>query len=339
MIKVGIIGFGFMGRTHFSNYKTHDDVVITAICDIEKDRLLGSTEVTGNIAGSDNQLDLSGIALYTDYKEMLKKSHLDAISVTVPTYLHKEITIKALRKGLNVMCEKPMALSIPDCKKMIEAADKSGKILQIGHCIRFWPGYDITKEIIESGTYGRVQAATFQRLSLTPSWAWKNWILDGVKSGGASLDMHIHDSDFVHYLFGMPVSVRSFANIGVSSDFDHIVTNYIYNHKAVITSEGGWMMAPGFGFEMSFNIVLEKATIVFDITKNPSFKICKESGETVIPELKKGDGYSLEIDHFIKSVRGESVRKITTPKQSLDSLALVLAEKSSARKNKEIILK
>lgn len=338
MIKIGIVGFGFMGRTHFSNYKTHDDVVISAICDIEKNRLLSSSEVTGNIAGSDNQLDLSGIALYNDYNEMLKKSDLDAVSITVPTYLHKEITIKALENGLNVLCEKPMSLTITDGMEMINAADKSEKILQIGHCIRFWPEYAFTKKVIKSGEYGKVLAATFQRLSLTPAWAWNGWILDGAKSGGASLDMHIHDADFVNYLFGIPESVRSFAAIGISGDFDHIVTNYIYSNKSVITAEGGWMMSPGFGFEMSFNIILEEATIIFDITKNPSFKICYKNGETIIPELIKGDGYSIEIDHFLKSVRGEAVPDVTTPIQSLDSLKLVFAEKSSARLNKEIIL-
>jgi predicted dehydrogenase len=219
---------------------------------------------------------------------------------------------------------------------MIKASENSGKILQIGHCIRFWPGYDMIREIVTTMIYGKVKTATFQRLSLSPTWAWNNWILDGPNSGGASLDMHIHDSDFVQYIFGMPAAVRSFGVKGPSNDYDHIVTNYIYKDDIVVTAEGGWMMAPGFGFEMSFNIVLEKATIVFDSNKVPAFRICQENGGSVIPDLKEGDGYSLELEHFIKCVSGENVPQITTPSQSMDSVRLVLAEKESARKGREV---
>jgi len=327
-----------MGGSLVNYYRSNSGVSVKAICDLDEARLKNTGGVTGNIPGSENKLDLSGVDLYTDFNEMLDKSQLDAVSVTVPTYLHKELTIKALQKGLHVLCEKPMALTVDECREMVTAAEKSGKILQIGHCIRFWPGYDVTKEIISSGRYGKVRVATFQRLSLTPTWSWNQWILKGVNSGGASMDMHIHDADFVQYLFGMPQAVRSFGSRGVSGDFDHIITNYIYGNDAVITAEGGWMMAPGFGFEMSFNIVLEKATIILDITKSPAIRICPAEGGSIVPELKKGDGYSLEIEHFIRAVSGEKVPAVLTPSQSLDSVRLVNAEKRSANEGVQVKL-
>ena len=131
--------------------------------------------------------------------------------------------------------------------------------------------------------------------------------MDAAKSGSAAVDLHIHDSDYVQYVFGMPKAVFSRAASGPSGDCDHIVTQYVYDDDCVITAEGGWSMAPTFGFEMSFNVVLEKATIVYDCTRDPAFKVCPAEGDVFTPEVAAGDGYSNEIEHFVKAVRGESV--------------------------------
>ena len=338
MIRVGVIGLGFMGNMHSKCYQRTEGAQLVAICDIDEKKLAGESGTAGNIEGAEEPLDMTGVSLYSDSDKMLAETNLDAVSITLPTYLHCEYTLKALKAGVNVLCEKPMALTVEECEKMITAAKSAGKILQIGQCMRFWPEYVKAKEIIDSGKYGKVKIATFQRLSLTPTWSWDNWILDGKRSGGAALDLHIHDSDFVPYLLGMPKAVSSQGINGPSGDFGHIVTSYVYDDK-VVTAEGGWVMAPGFGFEMSFNIVLEKATIVFDITREPTFKVCPAEGEVFTPELAKGDGYSIEIVHFIKAVSGEKMPDVVTPSQAAESVKLVLLEKESARKNKKVAIK
>jgi predicted dehydrogenase len=116
------------------------------------------------------------------------------------------------------------------------------------------------------------------------------------------------------------------------------VTQYLYDDNCVITAEGGWIMTPSFGFEMSFNIILEKGTIVFGCTREPAFKVCPVSGEAFTPEVEQGDGYSLEIAHFVKAVSGQRVPEITTPAQSLNSVKLILAEKQSAQSRKEVAI-
>ena len=338
MVRVGVVGLGFMGRVHFKNYKDRDDVQIAAVCDTDQARLKGDSGVAGNVPGAEEPLDFTGIEIFTDFDKMLAEVKLDAVSIALPTHLHSHFTVKALDAGLNVLCEKPMALDIQQCEKMITAAEKAGKILQIGHCIRFWPEYAKTKELVDLGQYGRVKAASFRRLSLTPVWSSQGWLMSGVKSGGAIMDLHIHDSDYVQYLFGMPKTVRTFGIRGPSNEFDHVITNYIYDDDKVISAEGGWIMAADFGFEMSFNIILEKATIVFDSTRKPAFRLCPVEGEPFTPEVEKEDGYSREIEHFIRSVQGEKVSEVLTPKQSLDSIRLVLAEKESAQKTKEVAI-
>ena len=95
-------------------------------------------------------------------------------------------------------------------------------------------------------------------------------------------------------------------------------------------------MAPSFGFEMSFVVVLEKATIVYDCTRTPAFRVCPSQGEAFTPEVPAGDGYSLEIEHFARAVAGETVEPIVTPEQSRETIRLVLAEKQSARERKPV---
>ena len=338
MLRIGIVGWGFMGKMHFRCYKSDTNVEVTAICDADAKQLQNSSGVSGNISGAEDDLDLSNIALYSDLSKMLAEEKLDVLSIASPTFLHASQTIEALNAGVHVFCEKPMALNSGDCREMAEVAKQSGKTLQIGHCIRFWPEYVQAKEIIDSQKYGKVSAATFQRLSLTPTWSWDNCFLDGKRSGGAMLDLHIHDTDYVQYVFGMPKEVFSRGVIGPSGEFDHTVTQYLYGNDCVITAEGGWIMAPGFGFEMSFKIMLEKATLVYSSAQEPTFRIFPIDGETIIPEIPTGDGYSFEIQHFVDTLSGKAVPSIITPEQSGDSVKIIEAEKESIRNNDKISL-
>lgn len=331
MLKIGIVGLGFMGKMHFRCFKSLENIEIKAICDADSNQLQDTSGVAGNISGAEEELDLSNISLYSDLTQMLAEEELDAVSIASPTFMHNLQSIEALEAGLHVFCEKPMALNSVDCQRMSEAAQQSGKTLQVGHCIRFWPEYVEAKEIIDSQKYGKVMAATFQRLSLTPTWSWDNCFLDGKRSGGAMLDLHIHDTDYVQYVFGMPKAVFSQGVIGPSQDYDHCVTQYLYDNESVITAEGGWIMAPGFGFEMNFKIMLEEATLIYSSAQKPTFRIYPKDGEMIKPDIPEGDGYSFEIRHFIENISGKKVPSVITPEQSADSVKIIEAEKESIR--------
>jgi predicted dehydrogenase len=337
MLRVGIAGFGFMGRTHYKCWKKVEGAEVVAICDVNPNIEEDTKRAVGNIGDAQEEIDFSSLQLYTDFEKMLTDAKLDVVSITLPTYLHPDCSIKALSAGINVMCEKPMALNAEGCERMIAEAERSGKVLQIGHCVRFWPEYAKAKELIDSGEYGRIIAATFQRLGSAPTWSIDNWFLDEERSGGMALDLHIHDTDFVQYLFGMPSAVCSFGAKGPGGGgLVHIVTQYLYDDDKVVTAEGGWAMTPTFGFEMSFNIVLEKATLVYDLTREPMFKVCPAEGEAFTPEVEKGDGWFLQIAHFAKAISGEKVEAITTLEESMNSVKIVKAEKESVSKGQKV---
>jgi len=338
MLKVALVGCGFMGRMHYALWNALDGVEVAAICYTDPERLKQAVDVSGNIDGAAESIDFDTVKLYSDFDSMLMECDLDAVSVTVPTDLHAEFSIRALEAGVHVLCEKPMALDVAQCDKMIAAARRSGKMLQIGHCIRFWPEYAKAKQIVDDGQYGQVVAATFRRLGTMPTWSRSNWFADETRSGGMALDLHIHDTDYVQHLFGVPRAVHSVGAESAGCGLTHIVTQYLYDGNKVVTAEGSWRVALSYGFEMSFNIVLERATIVYDNTRAPMFRVCPTDAEPFTPEVEKGNGYSLELAHFVAALRGEMVEEVTTLEESRDSVRIVEAEKESARSGKTVVL-
>ena len=339
MLRIGIVGFGFMGRMHYRCWKAIKDAEVAAICDSNPNIVEDTKRAVGNIGGAEGAVDFGGIELYTDFEQMLKSAKLDAVSITLPTYLHPDNSIKALKTGVHVLCEKPMALNVKDCDRMIRAANRSGKVLQIGHCVRFWPEYAEAKKIVDSGKYGKVVAAMFQRLGSAPGWSIDNWFMDEKRSGGVALDLHIHDTDYVQYLFGVPRAVCSFGAKGSKGELLHIVTQYIYDDSKVVTAEGGWAMMPKFGFEMSFNIALEKATIVYDLTRKPMFMVYPAEGEPFTPQVAEGDGYARQTEYFVKIICGQKVEPVTTLQQSRNSVKIVEAEKKSTKSARKVAIK
>jgi len=328
-----------MGRTHLRCYRGLRGVRVAAICDGDKARLTGVREIAGNIEGTQASLGLDDIALYTDFEKMLAEQHLDAVSITLPTFMHRDFTVKALEAGLHVLCEKPMAMSVGQCEDIIAAAKTNKRILQIGHCIRFWPEYAKAKKIVDSGKYGGALATSFRRISPVPGWSWKNWLINERQSGGAIFDLHIHDADYIQFLFGLPLAVKSQGVVGPSGGFDYVATQYVYKDPKVVVAEGGFVTSPGFKFEMSFVISLEKATIVYDCKHIPSLQLCLAKGENITPKVELGDGWSREIAHFVKRITGKKVPQIISSVDSLNAVKIVLAEKKSAETKKEVAIR
>lgn len=335
MIRVGIVGLGFMGRMHYRCWSAVPGAEITAVCEANAQVLEAAGKPqAGNVSGAAERIDLESLRVFTRIDELIASGSVDALSITLPTFLHADATVKALQGGLHVLCEKPMALTVEECDRMADAAQSSGKQLQIGHCIRFWPEYVATRAILRDGRFGKVVAASFRRFAAMPGWSPDSWFADETRSGGQPLDLHIHDTDYIHYLFGMPARVSSTADPSQS----YISTQYGYSGGPSVVAESSWRMAPSWGFEMSFVVILEKATIVYDLTRAPAFRVLPAEGEPFTPDIPPGDGYSREIEHFARVLNGETVEAVITPEQARETLRLVLAEKQSAREGRAIEL-
>ncbi|SFT29370.1 Gfo/Idh/MocA family protein [Paenibacillus sp. BC26] len=327
MIKVGLIGFGFMGRMHFDNYTRlmaeGAPVQLKAICDVRIEELKDGKAI-GNIATNQELYNLDPFNLYTDIEEMIANEDLDMIDITLPTGLHADITISMLEKGYHVMCEKPIARTAEDAWRMVATAERTGKKLMIGQCLRFWPAYEYAKACIEDGRYGKPLGGSFFRGSGLPA----EWFLDGSKSGGCLLDMHIHDTDMVHWLFGVPDKVSTMArNVIPGSAYDIVSTHYVYDSGLVLNAQADWTLRGDFGFEMNYRINFEGGNLIFADNK---VKVNPNEEPSFVAELSDDMGYYFEIRSFIDSLANDKPITVCTPESAARTLDIIEAEQKSA---------
>lgn len=345
-IKIGLIGLGFMGTTHFGIYKNLPGVKVAAIADVDNVKLTGDiSKVVGNIGNGDNSkpLDLSGIKTYHNGFDLIKDEEIDIVDICVPTPFHTDYLIQALQAGKHVFCEKPLCRTLDELKKIKAAVNASDKFFNVGMCVRAWPEYRHAWELVQAQTYGKVKSALFRRLSPSVDGnSWNNWFMQSAMSGGAILDLHLHDTDFVRYMFGAPASVTSVGAKALVSDngIDHVVTSYEYADGPFVTAEGGWAASKNVPFEMSFQIICEKATIKLD---SNGYNIYCNNGSVITPELNVGNlptGWHQELNYFVNCVRDNvTPNKYQTPDSIFDAVSMVMAEIESVETNKKVEVK
>lgn len=338
MLKIGLIGIGFMGRGHLDNYIRLESegfpVKLTAVCDIDPEKFT-TAKIAGNLDVGNEAADMAQYRLYTDMHLMLEKGDLDCVDIALPTYLHAEAAVKALDAGIHVLCEKPMALSAGECARMIEAAEKSGKKLMIAQCLRFWPEYEYLKEAVVSQRWGTVQGAYFFRGGGTPSWSYQNWLLHKDKSGGCLLDQHVHDVDMINWLFGKPSAVSTIGrNVIEGSGYDIVSTQYIYEDGKVVNAQDDWTLNGDYGFEMLYRVSFEKANLMYQGGK---LKVNPHDGEGFEPDLPKENGYYREMKYFYTAVMQNTAIEIAAPISTMDTIQIAEAEAKSANRKGALV--
>ena len=327
-VNVGLIGCGFMGFAHLQAYLKNGNVRIAALCDAVRMPDGDFSHVAGNVdVGNAVKLDMSVIKASMDYRDLLDDPDIDLVDICVPTFFHREIAVAALEAGKHVVCEKPMALTSEDAREMVAAAKGARGILMPAMCIRFWPEWAWLKRAIDSSVYGRVLGARFRRVAEPPGWG--NF-MNGDQSGGALLDLHIHDSDFVQYCFGKPKAVISQGYTKLSGRIDHVTTLYEVQSGASVSAEGGWAMSPGFGFNMSYTVNFENATADYDVSRGKeALRLFVPGKDPVTPDFPEGDGYFHELAHIVDCIREGRAPTVVTAQDGLASVELCEAEEKS----------
>lgn len=303
MLKIGIVGLGFMGSTHLTQYKRMESenfpIKVVAICDVDEKKHKGEI-VAGNLAVTEESTDFSAITFYSDMAEMIEQEALDYVDICLPTYLHANYSIQAMELGVHVFCEKPMALTVDECQRMIDTSKQTGKYLMIGQTLRFFPRYQYVKESIDHKTFGELTELTLFRGGTTPFWSWENWLLTREKSGGCLLDQHIHDVDTINWYLGTPEKVSATGKIVYeNSGYDIVSSNYSFAGKVVNAQDNWTINNDDFGFEMRFRASFEKGTIIMENDK----LITYPNGEAAFePTISAENGYYLELKHFAQSI-------------------------------------
>ncbi|MBM3980009.1 MAG: Gfo/Idh/MocA family oxidoreductase [Planctomycetes bacterium] len=338
MVRIGIVGIGFMGRIHFLAGKRLSGAKVVAICSRDAAKRAGDWRNTrGNFGPEPGQIDLSGVKTYEQLDDMLADPEIDLIDVCTVTDQHTPIALAALKAGKHVLVEKAIALSPQDADAMVNAAKAAGKLLMVAHVLPFFPEFRYAAEVIRGGQYGRVLAAQFKRVIAKPDWSAD--MADAAKTGGPAVDLHIHDTHFIGLVCGVPKQVFAVGMVEGGA-VSYLTTSYLYgpNGPAVTCSSGALSMS-GRPFVHGYEIFLERATLLYDSGGTP-LTLLTADGKATQPALAGGgDPISAFADELQAAVSGVTSGKepdLLSGKLARDALVLCHREIESVKTGKAV---
>jgi len=191
-LRMGVVGMG-MGKGHAQGFHTHPGAELVALCDVDERRLQAVADAIGVTE------------LYTDAETMFRKAGLDAVGIAVPNNLHAALTISALRQGLHVLCEKPMAMTVAEARRMNDVAAKTGLNLMIDFSHRFTDAAAALKQQVDAGVVGDIyfgRTAWHRNRGIPGFGGWFG--IQEMSGGGPLVDIGVHMIDLAMWFMGYP---------------------------------------------------------------------------------------------------------------------------------------
>ncbi|MFS0861133.1 Gfo/Idh/MocA family protein [Fredinandcohnia sp. 179-A 10B2 NHS] len=296
MKNIGLVGLGFIGKTHYQAYQQLTNCKVVAICTRKE---VHDQEITSTFKGS----------FVSDYEELLKNKEIDIIDICLPTFLHEEYIVKAARAGKHIICEKPLTLTMDSAHRIIEEVTTHNVKLFVGHVLRFWPEYQAIKAYSESEQLKDIDIVHAKRLGQTPTWS--DWFQYPEKGGSALYDLHIHDIDFLTYLLGEVESVYAVGNQNKYGAWDHVMTTLTFTNKSKAFVEASQRMSNGFPFTMSLRAQASQGTLDFQIAAGENIENIEENnnqllyysnGQSSAIEYEKVDAFQNELMYFVNCI-------------------------------------
>ena len=340
-VNVAVIGTG-VGRLHLRGYAQVPDVKILGLCDLDE-------------AEARRFADEYGVPhVFTDYRDLLNLDGLDAVSVCTPTDLHAPMTIAALKAGLHVLCEKPMALNVAEAKRMVAAAKKAKRRLMIGMSLRFMDATQAAYDVaVKRRALGRVYYARASMLRprafpgtypKTHSMARGAWFADKKRSGGgALLDIGVHTFDCAWHLMGRPtphaITARTYLEVakpfykkhGVPIDVEELASVFVkFADGASMLLDVSWGLNAKKGF--SIQVMGTKAGLDLTPTLYRDGPDGAFTGEAIpLPEHVEG-----EQEHFVNCIRNGRRKSLSPAEDGLMVTRVLEAIYKSAESDREV---
>lgn len=224
-VRIGIVGMGRMGITHYSIINTHPQVEVVSVSDTSK-------LILDYLAKY-----IDGIKVYDDFEKQLNAGDIDGIIISTPSSLHYRICKLALEKGIHVFCEKPFTTSPEQAKELSREFQAKGLVNQVGFGNRCTEVFNKTKELLDSGMLGKIvyfKAGIFSS-TITKPQTETSWRSKRENGGGATYEMGSHVIDLINYLVGVPDKIvgSSLAQIYSTTVEDVVTTTMLYNDGKV----------------------------------------------------------------------------------------------------------
>ena len=357
MVRIGLVGVGFMGMIHFLAARKLQDASVEAICSRDEKKLAGDwRSIQGNFGPRGEVMDLAGVRKYRALDDLLADKDIDLIDICNPTHLHPETAIKALQAGKHVLVEKAIALEPKDADAMLDAAGKAKRLLMVAHVLPFFPEFAFAAQAIRGGQFGKLRGGHFKRIISKPEWSAD--IGDAAKTGGPAIDLHIHDTHFIGLVCGVPNRVFSTGVLMVDDSLreskgtrgasvpqtavDYLTTAYLYGPGgAAVTCSSGALTMKGRPFVHGYEIYLERATLIYESGTCP-LTVLKADGSSEQPKLAGGDeataAFTIEIQAAIDSIKTGKEHDYLSAKLARDALVLCHRECESVRTGKIVAI-
>jgi predicted dehydrogenase len=332
MVRIGIVGVGFMGMIHYLAGRGLKGARVEAVCSRDPKKLAGDWRgIRGNFGPPGEVMDLSDVKKYDTVEKLLDDPDIDLIDVCNPTHLHPETAIAALKAGKHVLVEKAIALRPEDADAMLAAAKEAGKLLMVAHVLPFFPEFAYAAEAVRSGKYGRLLGAHFKRVISRPDWS--NEIADATKTGGPAIDLHIHDTHFIGLVCGVPGAVFS-TGVIENGAVQYLTTLYLYGPGGpCVSCSSGAVSQSGRMFVHGYEIYLEKATLLYE-SGATSLTLLTADGKVERPAAEAGDpvtAFTAETQAAVDGVTSGQEPKLLSGKLARDALVLCHQECESVR--------
>lgn len=335
-MKVGVIGCGGMGTTHYLSLKalsSQMDIEVAALADCRKEYLDKASSY------------FPGAKTYAYGMELIEKEILDVVHICLPTYMHADHAVAAMEKGMDVLVEKPVCLTLEEGRKILDAKKRTGRKAMVGQVVRLFEEYRYLKQVYDEQTYGRLKSMVMQRISGDVQWGFEDWFHDEKKSGSVVLDLHIHDLDFLRYMLGEPDRFDVRATAFESGMINQIITTYQFG-DVFVTAEGLWDVSPALKFQAGFRASFEEATVIYDGSKSQALTVYKKDGTVEVPKLLKEfemedntaginvsnlGPYYTEIKYFLQCVMNGKPIEIAPLSEGVKSVELAIKEWEAAK--------
>lgn len=333
-----------MGMVHYLTYQKLRGVKVTAIATPEPERRAGDWRgIQGNFGPPGEQMDLTGVATYETVDQMIAEAEVDVIDVTLPPSLHTGATVAALKAGKHVFCEKPIAMTPADGRKMVRAAEQNDRRLLVGHVLPFFPEYAWALKAIDEGKYGEVIGGSFRRVISDPAWLPNYWTAD--KVGGPMLDLHVHDAHFIRLVFGKPQAVSTVGRMrGEVPEFWH--SQFQYESGVTVAATSGTIDQQGRPFDHGFEIHLEGATLAFEfaVIGDEGRYLCPPTlfdsrGKATPAKLASGDpmdAFAAELKEVVRSLRADESSELLGAALALDAIEMCHKQSKSLTTGKSV---
>ncbi len=318
MLRVAVAGAGFMGETHAIRWAALPDVRVVAVYS----RTAARAQALAERVGAEAVTDL----------DRLLQVPADVVDVCLPTDRHCTTALAAFAAGRQVVCEKPIALTVEDGQRMVDAARSAGRLLLVAHVVRFWPEYVRLREMVHQGAIGTPTSALALRLQEGPG-PDPDPAPRRVVNGGPVVDLQIHDDDYLAWLLGTPHRVAACGR-------DRHVFTSLWFRQAAAVAEAAADLPKGFPFTSTIRVRGDAGVIEYVFRAGGArpdepaggiraltLQVPGQATRTI--DVPAGDPYALQLEHFAACLRAGTPSPAAPAQEAVTALRIALAARDA----------